>query len=429
MVGGVAESGVMQNPITLARAGVIHGNRGTLRVLLGVTLALTALFGAVAGATVASRISATRQFAARAEPLAIDLQQLYTALDDADATAAAAYLSGGMIDTALRDKYDGDIARAESSLSAASREVAADDPASARLAAIASEIPVYTGLVATAQTDNRDATVPQPIGTAYLREASNLMRTSLLADAQAAYQAEVARLDTVKGTATGIPWLGVVSLAAALAALGVAQRQVARRTHRVLNPGLLTATGALVIAVVWTGTAVEIHRSHLDEAQHQAGRIRTLATAADAAIQADADEVLMLIAHGSDNGAYAQDFTAQSATALKAIDAAGTTTPRLADAAGRLRDWSVLDGKVRADAAADSYQNAVTIALGQGSADATGVADDLNGEMTGVQRSFADDANAAGSALDGLLVGEIALAAVAAGAAVIGLNRRLAEYR
>lgn len=431
MVGGIAGAPARQGFATLGKQVSLgrRSNLDTLRLLLGLTLVLTLAFGAAAGQAIASRSSATNQFAARDQSLAINLQQLYTALDDADATADAAYLSGPVIGRPLRDKYDSDVARAESSLSAAIGEVAGDDSAHVQLAAIAGQIPVYTGLVATAQGDNRQATSPQPIGTAYLREASTLMRGTLLPDTLTAYRAEVAATGAAKGAAAGVPWLMTICLVLAFAALIAAQRQITRRTRRIINPGLMAATGLLVVATAWTGAAIAAHRSHLDDALSQSTRIQTLATAADAAIQAHADEALTFIAHGSDNGAYAQDFTAQLKTATATLGAAGTSAPQLADAANRLRDWSSVDAKAQASAAAGDYQSAVTTTLGAGSADAERVTEDLDAEMTSAQRSFVDDTSAAASALGGLLAGEIVLALLAAAAAGYGVSRRLAEYR
>ncbi len=431
MVGGITGSPVLNQGSAASRerfADGLRGNRGSLRILLGLTLALTLAFGATAGLAIAARSSATNEFAARDESVAIDLQQLYTVLDDADATADAAYLSGPVIGKALRDQYNSDIARAESLLSAASRGMAGDEDASARLAAIAAQIPVYTSLIATAQTDNRQSTSPQPIGTAYLREASTLMRSTLLPYTLNAYQDELAATTAAKAAATGMPWLMTFWLVLALAVLVVAQRQISRRTRRVINPGLLTATGLLAIAALWTISALGAHRTHLNDALNEATQIRTLATAADAAIQAHADETLMLIAHGSDDGEYARDFSVQTKTANTTLSAVGTT-PRLTDAANRLRDWEGVDKKVRDLAAAGNYQAAVTAAHGGASTDAVRIGNDLNAEMTAAQRHFVDDANAAASALGGLLAGEVILALLAAAAAGYGVNRRLAEYR
>ncbi|MEY9857098.1 hypothetical protein ABH935_002706 [Catenulispora sp. GAS73] len=407
----------------------MRANRGALRVLMGLTLVLCALFGVTGAAAIAARSSDVDRFAGHIEPLAVDLQQLYTALNDADATAASAYLSGSVVGDPLRDEYNADIAKAESCLASASRAAATDDTVSARLAAIAGRIPVYTGLVATAQTDNRDAVEPQPIGTAYLREASTLMRANLLPDALAAYQAEVGSLDETEH-AVDRPWRALeVVLVLALAALVVAQLQLARRFRRRLNPGLLLASGTLLVAGVWSSTAVGYQNAHLTAASDRASRIRTLATASDSAIEAHADEALTLIAHGSDAGAYTQDFTAQLKTAVSAAASVKPPTAQLDDVATRLRDWSAVDTRVRAAADAADYRTAVATALGAGADDAARIADDLNAEMTGTQSAFVDETRAASADLSGLVAGEIVLAVLAAGAAGYGLNRRLAEYR
>jgi len=174
-----------------------------LRLLLVACLVFAVVLGMVATVVVASRSSATDRFTTYAEPLVVDLQQLYTALDDADATVAAAYLSGPVIDTARRDEYDADIARAESLLTAITRAVAGDDAASAPLAAIAAQVPVYTGLVATAQTANRQATVPQPLGIAYLNEASTLERLTTFRETVS--QRVHARMNDIAGGRVAAP--------------------------------------------------------------------------------------------------------------------------------------------------------------------------------------------------------------------------------
>lgn len=438
--GSAAGRRVRPSPATLAQwFGSGSGPLGALRVLLVASLVIAVVFGIVATAVVASTSSATDQFTTHAEPLVVDLQQLYTTLDDADATMAAAYLSGPVIASPRRDEYDSDVARAESLLAASTRAVAGNDAASARLAAIAAQIPVYTGLVATAQAGNRLATAPQPLGTAYLNEASNLMRSVLLPETLAAYQTQRTSLDAVQGDATGIWWLLLAVQAVTLVVLGVAQRQIARRTRRVLNPGLLTATVVLVAAIGWTTVAMVVHREHLGDARSQGtARIEALGIAAEAAIQAHSDEALTLIAHGSDNGAYANDFTGQIQTASAALNdpvlAGGAATAQVTDARDQIATWSALDAQVRAKIVSGDYQAAVTATLGGGpsggtSAVAARIGGDLNAAMTAAQRTFVTDGDAARSALSGLLAAEIIAAVLIAAAAGYGINRRLAEYR
>src|SRR5215471_19535731 len=86
-----------------------------LVALLGVSLA----WGAVAAGTVAGHASATGNVVTVSEPLSLDAQQIYRSLSAADATEAAAFLSGGLEPLSLRAQYQADIARAARQLEAA----------------------------------------------------------------------------------------------------------------------------------------------------------------------------------------------------------------------------------------------------------------------------------------------------------------------
>src|SRR6266581_7886662 len=105
-----------------------------------------------------------------------DLQQIYRALSDADATAASAFLSGGLEPIAARRRYQADIAQAAAHLESATA-AAGHSPAARDLARLSAGLPVYAGEVETARADNR---LGLPLGAAYLREASSLMRGALL---------------------------------------------------------------------------------------------------------------------------------------------------------------------------------------------------------------------------------------------------------
>ena len=104
------------------------------------------------------------------EPVSLDGQQIYRALSDADATAATAFLSGGLEPIAARHRYQADIAQAASRLEAATA-IAGHSAAARGLAALSAALPVYAGEVETARADNR---LGLPLGAAYLREAASL---------------------------------------------------------------------------------------------------------------------------------------------------------------------------------------------------------------------------------------------------------------
>ena len=126
-------------------------------------------------------------------------------LSDADATAAAAFLSSAAEPPQLRQRYQADIADASAALAAAS---APGDRHLGRgpVARISAALPVYTGLVETARTQNR---LNLPVGAAYLREASALMRDELLPAATELYRSETAQLDRDLSAGSAFPWLTV----------------------------------------------------------------------------------------------------------------------------------------------------------------------------------------------------------------------------
>ena len=168
---------------------------------------------------------------------------------------------------------------------------------------------MYTGEVQTARADNR---LGLPLGAAYLREASRLMRGTLLPAAHSVSAQADARLAAASGQATGLPLALVLLVAAVIAGyvLYRAQRWLLRRTHRRLNPGLVVASVAGVISVLWLAIALTVARADLLQARdHGSTPVAALARADIAALQARADESLTLIDAGGDDN-FQADYVA-----------------------------------------------------------------------------------------------------------------------
>ena len=139
-----------------------------LRLLLVGLVVLCLVWGGLAAWVVSQRASGANDVVSTSEPLSLDGQQIYRALSDADATAASAFLSGGLEPLAARHRYQADIAQAAAHLESATA-AAGHSPAARDLAKLSAGLPVYTGEVETARADNR---LGLPLGAAYLREAS-----------------------------------------------------------------------------------------------------------------------------------------------------------------------------------------------------------------------------------------------------------------
>src|SRR6266705_6063378 len=191
---------------TPARRGLrqllgVTATPGQLRLLLAGLVSLSLIWGAVAAWVVSQRASGASDVLWTSEPLSLDGQQIYRALSDADATAASAFLSGGLEPIAARHRYLADIAAAAAHLESAT--AAAGHSAAARnLATLSAGLPVYTGEVETARADNR---LGLPLGAAYLREASSLMRGTLLPAARQISAVASGELTAASGQATGLP--------------------------------------------------------------------------------------------------------------------------------------------------------------------------------------------------------------------------------
>ena len=67
-----------------------------LRLLMVGLVVLCLVWGGLAAWVVSQRASGASNVVGTSEPLSLDGQQIYRALSDADATAASAFLSGGL---------------------------------------------------------------------------------------------------------------------------------------------------------------------------------------------------------------------------------------------------------------------------------------------------------------------------------------------
>ena len=412
-----------------------------LRLLLAGLVSLCLIWGAVAAWVVSQRASGAADVVSTSEPLALDGQQIYRALSDADATAASAFLSGGLEPLAARHRYQADIARAASHLESATA-AAGHSPAARDLATLSAGLPVYTGEVETARADNR---LGYPLGAAYLREASGLMRDKLLPAARDLSAQADGRLTAASGQATGLP-LALVLLVAG-AAVGYvlyrAQRWLLWRTHRRLNPGLVVASVAAVASLLWLAIALAVGRADLLQARdHGSTPVAALARADIAALQARADESLTLIdAQGDDS--FQKDYVgiqrrlgpgpgtllANAVTAARGSPAAGPA----ATAATAATAWYAAHRTVRS--LDDNGQHTRAIALvttpGPGHSDTlfTRLDDSLSAAITADQAVFRSNAVAGRGAFTGLEIGVIVLALIMAAGCAFGLSKRLAEYR
>jgi len=415
-----------------------------LRFLLITLVSAAAGFGVVGAWTVIQHASAARDVVSTSEPLSLTAQRMYQDLSDADVTVTTSFLIGPTVRPAARERYAADIARAAADLTRLeSAATTSGNPRLVRsLAAMAAGLPVYTGYLSQAQT--QFLLGYRLTAGSTMQVASERMHLTLLPAARASYAEENAALTAASARATGLPWIVVVLLLAI--ALGFvlyrAQRWLSGRTHRVFNLGLLAASVALAVSVLWLLIAFAVARTDLQRAvEHGSGSAETLAQATIDTQQARGYEVLNLISR-SGNDTFVKDFQAIRAklgpgpgTLLATAAAASTGAgARWATAAAHdVQDWyKVIDRAYALDDKAQ-YTDETALVIGPGAGGSTAgfarVEADLSRATNADHAVFHASAIAGRDAYAGLDVVIIAAAVLMAAGCAWGLSRRLAEYR
>jgi hypothetical protein len=378
--------------------------------------------GVVTGGQLDGRIDQRNTVLTRSEPFAYAAQNLYAALSAADAAAASAFLSGGIETAPMRAQYQQALARAASALADATAGTT-DTATRTAVAEISAQLAAYTALVESARANNRQGFV---IGSAYLREASSLMQTSLLPGAEKIYTGNLATVDKDQRAIGSLPIVSLSLLAFAFVAIGVCSVIMYGRTNRQFNIGLVVAAATVLLVMGWVVVATqlaagEIERSRTDGSE----KLEQLATARILAQKARTDETLELIARG-DITAGEKSFDGHIEEMGKLLDAA----PAAAKEA--VQKWTDSHERQVDAYNAGDYGAAVAQAIGPDpAASATQFAAVESNLRDGIERTretLRDRVSAAGTWLAWSPTGTLVLMVVAASAAVVGLWPRLKEF-
>ena len=405
------------------------------RILLSglVLIALVVLSAFATSTTIDHRQQALTTVLNHTEPLAFAAGQLYTTLSVADAAAATAFIAGAE-PRDVRQRYEQAITDAAVALTRASSGLT-DEPMQQLLGRINARLAVYTGLIETARTNNRAG---NPVGSSYLSEASSMMQTMILPDAQRLYEETSARVDAETTASTRIPAPVIVVVLTTLLFGAFSNRWLARRTQRRLNIGFVAGGLAVLIMVIWVSTVLAISTANSRDAKNSAAEsLKTVTSLAITAQQARADETLSLIRRGDEDvrkQSYYQRIDAmhkEITEYLSREDAIDKTD--LQQAAELLSRWRQADERINSYIAVGNYQAATQVALGTGEDDSTPAFDKLEKALdNGIQESrsqLRSDILNARSALSGATVGTVILSVVAAVAVTVGLWPRMSEYR
>jgi hypothetical protein len=250
-------------------------------------------FGVLGAVALHARADALAEARADAEQF-VRLQAMRTDIVQADAEATNAFLVGGLEPAEQRRAYDDKLAATARELAVAAGAAPVDAEILGR---VNDALTRYAGLVESARANNRQGF---PIATAYLRQASTVLRTEILPTLTTLSTATGNRvIDHYDWSDRALALLVAVLALTALVLLG-GQWWLARRTHRILNPAVVVATVVVALGTV-VGFVV------MSSAQAEAERVRTgayavtvgLAQARVAAFDAKSYESLGLIYRGS----------------------------------------------------------------------------------------------------------------------------------
>ncbi|WP_433547668.1 hypothetical protein ACQPZG_23275 [Streptomyces sp. CA-294286] len=414
---------------------------GRLRII-GAALALLVLaFGAVTAWQVSDRAAAADDVVTRSQPLSADAANIYRSLADADTSAASGFLAGAQEPRAVTERYEKDIAEASRLLVKAAAHTSGTSASGQEIAKLNQQLPRYTGLIERARANNRQGL---PLGGAYLRYANEQMTTQLLPSAKKLYDEETARLYRDYDEASSWPYVALGLGVLALGGLGWAQHRNYRRTNRVFNQGMLAASVASLAVLLWLTVGHAVAASGLDDSRaHGQESLKVLNDARISSLQARANENLTLVSRGAVTTADGKDkYESDYRSGMAALEGQLSDARRLADDDGGsapvsralegVTSWKGWHAKARTADDGGDYDEALTRITGakDSSGEAFGHVDDaLERAVSWEQREFTEAAEGGRSALSGLAVGAGVLAVLAAGAAVLGIGRRLSEYR
>jgi hypothetical protein len=401
---------------------------------IGVALAILGGLSAFAtSTTINHRKQALTTVLNHTEPLAFAAGRLDTTLSVANAAAATAFIAQAE-PRSVRQRYEQAITDAAVAVTRASSGLT-DEPLVELLGRINAELAAYTGLIEIARTNSRAG---NPVGSAYLAEASTLMQSRILPDAQQLYRATSARVDAETTASTQIPAPVILVVVTTVVFGAFAHRWLARRTRRRVNPGLVAGALAILVMVVWVGTALAISTSDSRRAKNTAAEsVKTVTNLSITAQQARADQTLSLIRHG-DEEVRKQSFyqridtmRGQLIVYLSRRDTVDKTD--LQGANGLLTRWRRANDRINSYISVGNYQAATQVALGSADNDATPAFDKLDKALSKtMEQSRAQlrrDIQEARNGLSGATVGAVVLSLGAAMAVALGLWPRLSEYR
>jgi hypothetical protein len=411
---------------------------GKLWVLSALIVLGALWYGVQATAAAGSRSHAAHAARGEAEPLLLRAATLYTKLSDAGATETTTFLKGGLEQPSRRQAYLADLRRASYSLVGLTRAIGSSGATATPVRTIAQQLPVYSGFVESARADNLQGL---PIGAAYLRKASTLLSLTILPAAGKLYSAAAHRLGREYGSGTATASLAVLAGAAgaSLALLILAQWWLARVSRRILNPPIVLATILLLATSVWAIIGMVGEQRALARARaNGSDSIEVLSATTVLLARAETDESMTLVNRGSDDTDPVDFAHVMRALAPPSgLIAEATvlarrtgTTPAAVRLEGDFARYQAETAMLaRLEHRGEIFQAIKLSSSPRSDAIVSDLSSNLAGQVANADVRFKRAAAQATSAMTGLTVAIPLLTLLAASFALIGVRKRLWEYR
>lgn len=399
-----------------------------------VVVAILAAGGAMVYSST-SRQSELNTLINQTEPLSNSAQELFNSLSTADSIATTGFLKQGSSVSESEADYNEAIREATNAILRASHGIEDVTSREMEIALLIQEqLPKYVTLVAQAQTNDR---VRNPVGASYLTEASNLMQNNLLPNAQELYLLTSEQVSSGQEKLISPMWFPLSGLFAAVIILIVVQFWLAAKTHRRFNIGYVSATGLMVIALLWaSGSATMTWVAGTQDVDGSVKPLQQLTQARISSQQARTDEALGLVQR--DYSTVRQENFSDRIKDINQtlVDVRNQVdSPVRADNAREaLRLWDESHAKMLSEMRSGDFQAAVQTSLA--AKDGTSASspnyqildDELQSMISNLRDNLRDVLMNSKSAANQVTFLVLVLSLLSALCAIIGIRPRLQEY-
>lgn len=405
---------------------------GRLRQLSIVLTVGIVLFGVFSASATQVRRKAADDIVTDASPLLVSAEELYVSLADADAAATESYLAGGSQTNEVLARYDDDVKSASDRLAQIGSHAQSTPEMQSAVRDLSNDLPRYTSLVATARENNRQG---NPVGTAYLRSASALMRETMLPRATQIYGSASDGLR--QQYATGTSWGHGVGIAAVgivlVAGLVAAQIFVTRRSKRWVNPPLAIATVLVVLVLGWTALQFARAQHSLATAERDGSSpVQVLAASRILALRAEAASTLSVVDRDPADVAALTDPLGGSTGREGALGDVFAVAPESAGHSSQIvAAYNELVDTITHvhDSLATDYDGAVGLTLDEQASRSKTFDELLLSDVQAALERFDGASGDAGAGFSALLIGLLAICVAAEVLVLVGLQLRIREYR